>query len=163
MKLKEISHDAVPRALELAERYRLLNEPEQAESISRDILAVEPGNQGATRVLLLAISDQFATRRSLTPQHAQEVAAGLVDEYEKHYFTGVVLERYARAKMLEQQPASMVVDWVHRAMESFELAEAVRPAHDDAAILRWNTCTRLLDRLPVVNQSDGAHEVFDYA
>lgn len=162
MKLKEISHDAVPRALELAERYRLLNEPEQAESICRDVLAVDPRNQVATRTLLLAIGDQFATRRSLVAQDAQAVAANLVDDYERHYFTGVVLERYARAKIQENQPASLVVDWVNRAMEEFEQAETLRPAHDDAAILRWNTCARLLARLPKTEQPDQP-EIFDYA
>ena len=163
MKLKEISPDAVPRALELAERYRLLNEPEQAESICHDVLAVDPENQTAIRTLLLAIGDEFSRWRSLTVQHAQEVAGKLVDPYERHYYTGVVTERYARAKMLENQPASMVVDWVNRAMEEFEKAEAIRPANDDAAILRWNTCARLLERLPKSAENESAPEVFDYA
>ncbi len=155
--------DALPRALDLAERYRLLNEPEQAESICRDVLAIDPGNQTATRTLLLAIGDEFATRKSLTVQQAQEIAAGLVDAYERHYFTGVVMERYARAKMHDKQPASLVVDWVYRAMEEFEKAEAIRPAHDDAAILRWNTCARLLERLPKVDTGEAQPGVFDYA
>ena len=42
LELKRISKAAVPSALAKAERYRLLNEPEQAESICRDVLAVEP-------------------------------------------------------------------------------------------------------------------------
>ena len=37
--LKHITHEAIPHALEKAERYRLLNEPEEAESICLDILA----------------------------------------------------------------------------------------------------------------------------
>jgi hypothetical protein len=161
MKLKEISHDAVPRALELAERYRLLNEPEQAESICRDVLAVDPKNQAATRTLLLAMGDEFAKTKSLTVQDAQAVAANLANDYERHYFMGVVLERYARAKMLENQPPSLVVDWVYRAMEEFETAEAIRPAHDDAAILRWNTCARLLQKLPSAAVPVGTPEIFD--
>jgi hypothetical protein len=40
--LKPISIASIPRALEKAERYRLLNEPEQAESICLDILDAEP-------------------------------------------------------------------------------------------------------------------------
>lgn len=161
MKLKEISHDAVPRALELAERYRLLNEPEQAESICRDVLAIDNRNQAATRILLLAMGDEFAKSKSLTVQDAQAIAANLADDYERHYFMGVVLERYARAKMQENQPPSLVVDWVYRAMEEFEAAEAIRPAHDDAAILRWNTCARLLQKLPSAVVPAGTPEIFD--
>ena len=44
--LKPLSREAFPAALEKAERYRLLNEPLEAESICRDILAVDPDNQG---------------------------------------------------------------------------------------------------------------------
>src|ERR1700722_16262182 len=58
---KPISPDAVPLALEKAERYRLLNEPAQAESICLDVLAVDPDNQRALVMLLLALSDQFLT------------------------------------------------------------------------------------------------------
>jgi len=39
--LKRLTKEAVPRALEKAERYRLLNEPTEAESICQDILRVE--------------------------------------------------------------------------------------------------------------------------
>src|SRR5262249_57609394 len=57
--LKKLSAQAVPAALERAERYRLLNEPVQAESICLDILAVESNNQQALVCLLLALSEQF--------------------------------------------------------------------------------------------------------
>ena len=56
---KLISKAGVPAALEKATRYRLLNEPLQAESICRDILTVEPENQQALITLLLAVTDQF--------------------------------------------------------------------------------------------------------
>ena len=56
---KSISRDAVPLALKKAERYRLLNEPAQAESVCRDVLAVDPENQHALVTLLLALTDQF--------------------------------------------------------------------------------------------------------
>jgi hypothetical protein len=161
MNLKPISSDAVPRALELAERYRLLNEPEQAESICRDALAANPGDQMATRTLLLALSDQFHHNPNSTVQHAQELAQSLTDKYERHYYTGVVLERWARTKLQQKQPTSMVVDWLHRAMEQFDLAEAERPAHNDAAILRWNTCARLLQKLPQTEQIAVGADIFD--
>ena len=42
---KRITPEAVPAALSKAERYRLLNEPREAESICRDVLLVDPENQ----------------------------------------------------------------------------------------------------------------------
>ena len=56
---KPISRDAIPAALEKVERYRLLNEPALAESICHDVLAVDPHNQQALVMLLLALTDQF--------------------------------------------------------------------------------------------------------
>ena len=57
--LKPISHESVAGALAKAERYRLLNEPGEAESICRDILEIEPGNQQALISLILALTDQI--------------------------------------------------------------------------------------------------------
>src|SRR5712691_3378052 len=57
--LKTLSPEAVPRALAKAERYRLLNEPGEAESICLDALEIEPENQDALATLLLAQTDQF--------------------------------------------------------------------------------------------------------
>src|SRR5262249_472382 len=53
--LKVLRTGAIPAALERAERYRLLNEPTQAESICLDILQVDPENQRALVQLLLSI------------------------------------------------------------------------------------------------------------
>ena len=59
MRLKPISPESVAGALAKAERYRLLNEPEEAESICRDILEIEPDNQQALVSLILALTDQI--------------------------------------------------------------------------------------------------------
>ena len=67
--LKPLSKEAIPAALEKAERYRLLNEPAEAESICLDVLTADPENQQAIITLLLAVTDRFskamasATRR----------------------------------------------------------------------------------------------------
>ena len=60
--IKTISGQGVPRALEKAHRYRMLNEPEEAESICRDILEIDPDNQQALTTLLLALTDQLLDR-----------------------------------------------------------------------------------------------------
>ena len=59
-KLKQISTSGIPEAIAKAELYRSLNEPEEAESICRDILAIEPQHQLALRLLGLALTDQFS-------------------------------------------------------------------------------------------------------
>src|SRR5688500_1107382 len=95
--LKTISPGSVPAALEKAERYRLLNDPEQAESICRDILAVEPTHQEALRVIILALTDQFGYGRGHGGvREARAWIGKLEDAYERAYYTGIVFEREAR-------------------------------------------------------------------
>ncbi|HMA21641.1 MAG TPA: hypothetical protein VKO87_12615, partial [Gemmatimonadaceae bacterium] len=55
--LKPISRDAIPRAIQKAERYRLLNQSWAAESICLDILQIDPGNQQVLVMLVLALTD----------------------------------------------------------------------------------------------------------
>src|ERR1700756_2935263 len=97
VELKRISQAALPAALAKAERYRLLNEPEQAESICRDVLAVEPQNQTALTTLLLALTDQFHAGSTSAVRGAEEVLAAIGGEYQKVYYAGIVRERWALA------------------------------------------------------------------
>jgi len=94
--LKPLSPDAVPRALAKAERYRLLNEPNEAQSICLDVLAADPGNQQAITTMILALTDQFVSDRSVVHE-AQTMVSRLNDEYERAYYTGIILERRAKA------------------------------------------------------------------
>ena len=61
--LKTLSSEAVDRSIEKAERYRLLNEPEEAESICLDVLAIAPDNRHALVTLLLALRTSSPTPR----------------------------------------------------------------------------------------------------
>ena len=56
LQLKSLSEEFIPKALDKAEHYRLLNEPWQAESICRDILSISPNHQQAILQLILALS-----------------------------------------------------------------------------------------------------------
>ena len=78
--LKALSHEGVESALAKAEHYRLLSEPAEAESICRDILEIEPGNQRALICFVLAESDQIA-RDSRAFQSAITAAARLAAEH----------------------------------------------------------------------------------
>jgi hypothetical protein len=142
--LKPLSKGAVRAALDKAERYRLLNEPGEAVSICEDVLAVEPGHQQARVVLLLALTDQLAEEPGAASR-AQQVARSLTDEYERHYYTGIVAERSGKAHLRRGGIAlDGVYEWLAEAMESYERAEALRPPDNDDAILRWNACARVL-------------------
>jgi tetratricopeptide (TPR) repeat protein len=145
--LKPLSREAVSRALEKAERYRLLKEPEQAESICQDVLLVEPENQKALIILLLALTDQFLGM-ARSPEEARELLPRLSGEYEKAYYAGIICERRARAILAKRGPGSgfMAHDFFQQALEWYGKAETLRPAGNDDALLRWNTCVRVLER-----------------
>lgn len=148
MDLKPLAPEAVAKALEKAERYRLLNEPEGAESICLDILRIEPGHQAALVTLLLARTDQFASGG--TAARAREILPALRDEYDRTYYAGLICERRARALLHRGGPgsSSMAYEGFREAMGWYEKAEALRPAGNDDAVLRWNTCVRILARHP---------------
>jgi hypothetical protein len=150
--LKTLSAAALPRALERAEHYRLLNEPWAAESICLDILAVEPAHQQALKVLLLARADQFAHDTGGAVQRAKEALAQLTSEYERVYYSGLILERRAKARLDQRAPGSGFVayEWLREAMTWYEKAEQLRPGGNDDALLRWNTCARMLNEKPEI-------------
>src|SRR5580765_7845608 len=104
--IKTLSSEAVPRALAKAERYRLLNEPGEAESICLDALEIEPDNQEALATLLLALTDQFGDEAPATVADAWKTVARLRDDYERAYYTGILYERRAKAHRAHGTPGS---------------------------------------------------------
>jgi hypothetical protein len=142
--LKPIHQEAIPKALEKAERYRLLNEPAQAESICHDILQVDPENQPALITLLLALTDQFD--RGLPMNHPRELLLRLHGEYERAYYAGIIRERKALARLNEglQGAGFFAYDLLRDAMNWYEKAEAICPPGNDDATLRWNACVRTI-------------------
>jgi hypothetical protein len=144
-KLKVLSTAAIPAALERAERYRLLNEPTQAESICLDILEVDPENQAALILLLLSLTDQFGDSPS-SIQRAGALLPRLASEYHRTYYHGVIYERQARAQLHRSAPGggSTAYHLLRDAMRRYEAAEKIRPPDNDEALLRWNTCARTI-------------------
>jgi len=149
--LKPLSHETVASALAKAEHYRLLKEAAEAESICRDILSIEPENQRALICFVLAQSDQLA-KDSRIFQSALVAAGQLQGEYERAYYSGIVWERRAKALHEERGRGTQhsVYEWMVKALELFEEAERLRPAGNDDAVLRWNTCVRFLQRHPTL-------------
>jgi hypothetical protein len=145
--LKPISPDSVENALAKAERYRLLNEPTEAESICRDILQVAPSNREARVSLILSLTDEFP-RDDKAFGSALAETSHLESAYDRAYYAGIAWERRAKASHDAGRPGSSghVYDWIVRALGLFEQAERLRPAANDDPILRWNACVRFLDR-----------------
>jgi tetratricopeptide (TPR) repeat protein len=147
-KLKTISKAGIPEAISKAELYRSLNEPEEAESICRDILAVEPEDQTALRLLGLAITDQFCGDASDRHGEVAGLFQRLTSNYERLYYTGILHERRAKAQMRVGRSPHMLTPLFAEAMRCFAEAETVHPPNNDDAVLRWNRCARLLQSDP---------------
>jgi len=142
-KLKPIEKDAIPRALSKAERYRLLNEPREAESICRDILAIDPSNNDATVCLVLALTDLFEGEH-VAASEVRPLVATLKSDYERAYYAGMVEERWSKAMIKAGHQPSRVDEFIRAAMDHFAAAESLAPASNDDAVLRWNACVRFI-------------------
>ena len=146
--LKPLSLPAVRAALARAERYRLLSEPEQCQSICEDALKADPDNHAARVMLILAITDGFPhTTEAAT--RAMEIAGGLPSHYDRCYYAALVAERRARALLsrggMGRRGAS---PWLHQARVQYDRADALRPSDSDDARLRWNACARVFNAHP---------------
>ena len=158
--LKSLHKDAIPAALEKAERYRLLNEPAEAESICLDILAADPENQPALIALFLAVTDRFSKDYGVSDTQAGELLARMKGDYERAYYRGILHERRAKAKLAQNSPgaAHYAYDNLREAMRQFEVAEEIRPPDNDDAVLRWNTCARLIEKNKLAAREDDRTE-----
>lgn len=148
--LKSISVESIPEALAKVERYRLLNEPTLAESICLDILAIVPDHQQALISLLLARTDQFQLQ--LPAKAAQEILARINGDYERAYYAGIIWERVGHARLRRggTEAGAAAYHALREAMTHFETAiDFASPGNDDA-ILRWNTCARVIMQHPEI-------------
>jgi hypothetical protein len=143
--LKTISAGSLAGALAKAERYRLLNEPTEAESICLDILDVDASHQAALTSLILSLTDQIPEDPGAFSR-ALSWARKLESAYDRAYYAGIAWERRARAAYRSgiHGARRYVHDWMVQALRQFEEAERLRVPDNDDAILRWNTCVRFL-------------------
>jgi hypothetical protein len=158
--LKPLSQGGIAGALAKAVRYRLLNEPGEAESICLDVLAIDADNEEALTTLILALTDQFSDEAPRAVAQIKEVLPRLQSEYEREYYAGIVYERLAKARIRRGGPvaASGIYEEIREAMSRYERAEALRPAGNDDAILRWNACARLLMAHTEIRAADAERE-----
>jgi len=144
--LKPLHKDHISSALDKAERYRLLNEPKDAESICLDVLAIDPDNQEALTCLLLSITDQFG-EHVMDSKSAFDIIPRIRGEYEQHYYKGLIYERKAKA-IIERGShgyRARAYECLHEAMQCFERADPLSHEDNDDAILRWNACARVMN------------------
>jgi hypothetical protein len=157
--LKTLTEEAIPGALERAERYRFLNEPAEAESICLDVLRISPDNQQAIIMLLLAVTDRFSKGYGVSDTQAKELLGRITGEYERAYYSGLLAERRAKAKLAGGgHGSSWAYGLFREAMSCYEKAEAVRPPGNDDALLRWNTCARIIARNNLVPREEDPAE-----
>jgi hypothetical protein len=142
--LKPLHPEAIPSALEKANRYRLLNEPGAAESIYLDILQIDSENQEALINIVLAMSDRFGKDYAIGDARVTEYITRIRGDYERTYYTGIMYERRAKATLAKEGVGAY--ELFRQAMDCFETAEAMRPVGNDDAILRWNGCARIITR-----------------
>lgn len=148
--LKSISVQSIPEALAKVERYRLLNEPALAESICLDILAVVPDHQQALISLLLSRTDQFDSQ--VPAKSAQEILTRIQGDYEQAYYAGLIWERVGHARIRQGGSADGASAYhaLREAMTHYEQAMNFAAPGNDDAILRWNTCARVIMQNPEV-------------
>jgi hypothetical protein len=160
--LKKIHPDAIPQALERAHFYRLLNQPGAAESICLDVLEIEPDNQQALVTMLAAMTDRFDRGYSVGAAKAKDILPRLKDEYQRAYYAGLICERQAKARLQQGGPGAThdAYEWLRDAMEHFEEAEKLRPEGNDDAILRWNSCARLIQHNHLTARAKDASEPY---
>ena len=148
IQLKPISKEAIGSALERAVRYRLLNDPWQAESICHDILSADPDNQEAIRTLILSITDQFGSKFRNRLNQVMDLTIKIKDPYQRSYCSGIIFERNATTVLKKAIPRANYIayEYLIEAMEWYEKAEKLRPEKNDDCILRWNACARMIDQ-----------------
>jgi len=146
--LKRLPRTSLEAAIAKAAHYRDLNQPEEAESICRDVLDVDATHQVAHRLLGLALTDRLPAGHAGLLEQAIHAFEHLTDEYDRVYHIGVAWERAAKAHLERNEAHSAAAAFEH-ALALFARAEGMRPDSPDP-VLRWNRCVRLLSSHPAL-------------
>ena len=158
--LKTLKREALDAAQSKAVRYRLLNQPRLAESICRDILAVDPEHHDALVTLILSVTDGFTANGRTSAAEAMDLLSRLPSEYEREYYAGIICERRAIGQLTLSGPGSgeIAFTWFRRAMEHYENADPLSAPDNDDAVLRWNTCARIVNSRADIRPAEAHQE-----
>ena len=152
--LKKLSPAELDSAVQKAMLYRELNQPEEAESICKDVLAVDGKHQNALRVLGLAVTDRFDEVAVGLFEEAIGAFAQLTNEYDRVYHEGVAWERLGKSHLKRGEALGALTALEH-AIEHYERAEKLAPPNNPDPVLRFNRCVRLLQSHRML------HDAFD--
>jgi len=113
-------------------------------------LAIVPDHQQALISLLLARTDQF--QMQVPAKAAQEVLAQIKGDYEQAYYAGIIWERVGHARIRQggSGGGASAYHALSEAMAYYERAINFASPGNDDAILRWNTCARVIMENPEV-------------
>ncbi|APR81031.1 Hypothetical protein A7982_06378 [Minicystis rosea] len=160
--LKRLPEGTLDGAMAKAEHYRDLNQPDEAESICRDVLDIDPLHQMALRTLGLALTDRLHHERHRVFDEALVVFKKLHSEYERAYYTGITWERVAKVQLEQGEPRNALHSF-EKALDLFERAETLGAGKTADPILRWNRCVRALKTHPdLVSQQRQPSSTFQY-
>ena len=97
-------------------------------------------------MLVLALTDLHSGVAASGVKRAKEYLARITDEYSRTYYSGMIAERRGHSLLSDSGIGSggMAVESLKEAMKLYEKAIDIRPPENDDAILRWNTCARVL-------------------
>jgi hypothetical protein len=147
MNYQLISTESVQTVLEKARQYRTLLEPELAISICLDVFAVDANNQDALVIYILALTDLYSHQNATTqPEKIINTIAKLESEFHRVYYTGIFLERKARAMLKNHMSHSFAYEGLIEAIAKYKVAEKIAPSHCADPILRYNSCLRTLKK-----------------
>ncbi|MBX3191457.1 MAG: tetratricopeptide repeat protein [Labilithrix sp.] len=159
--LKKLGERNLDAAVALARHYRDLNQPEEAESICRDVLDVAPGNVDAWRTLGLALTDRFPAAWMTLFDEACAAFEKLPTDYERTYYVAIAWERFAKAQ-IDAGRAHNAIHAFEEAMQRFEKAAELGPKDEPAPILHYNRCVRALTTHPELTRASLAPAEPDY-
>src|SRR3989442_6223241 len=128
---KQSRPTGIPAALKKADKSPEMNQPSEAESICRDVLTIDPGNQLAHRILGLALTDQFEASTAVRFSEAQQVFARLGDPYERAFYGGLASERQAKAQVAAGLPLGSIRPLFDQALARYAQAERPQPPRND--------------------------------
>lgn len=147
LKLYNIRISAVAEALQKAQQYRSLLEPEIAESICLDALNIDPDNQAVLVVYILALLDQISRSENQSQiKTIERTIEQLTSQYQRYYYTGLLNERRARHLLTQAMSHSFAYDYFIEALRFYQHAIDRCPEKNDEAILRWNSCIRTIEK-----------------
>ena len=142
-----IHKDTIDTVLDKARQYRSLREPDLAISICIDVFAVDADNQDALVIYILALTDQYSHQHAkVQPKKIVEFIAKLKSEFHQIYYTGIFLERKARALLKNPMSQSFAYEGLMEAIAKYEVAEKMAPKHCSDPILRYNSCLRTIEK-----------------